>query len=170
MALTASPPRTWTTLRSRPRRTRKQRQRRRRRWWRPPSRWSTQRSAGCATSGLRRSRCAETLSRTATSARTMRRARPAVRGREGASARGARTAMLACHEAPSMAGHTLVSFALELSVYACMCVYIVCMYALSIVRSFARKLSAVITKATELALTNSAGPTALGLCCMCAVQ
>ena len=50
--------------------------------------------------------------------------------------------MLACHEAPSMAGHTLVSFALELSVYACMCV---CMYALSIVRSFARKLSAVIT-------------------------
>ena len=31
--------------------------------------------------------------------------------------------MLACHEAPSMAGHTLVSFALELSVYACMCVY-----------------------------------------------
>ena len=29
MALTASPPRTWTTLRSRPRRTRKQRQRRR---------------------------------------------------------------------------------------------------------------------------------------------
>ena len=30
--------------------------------------------------------------------------------------------MLACHEAPSMAGHTLVSFALELSVYACMCV------------------------------------------------
>ena len=79
--------------------------------------------AGCATSGLRRSRCAGTLSRTATSARTMRRARPAVRGREGASARGARAAMLACHEAPSMAGHTLVSFALELSVYACMCVY-----------------------------------------------
>ena len=32
--------------------------------------------------------------------------------------------MLACHEAPSMAGHTLVSFALELSVYACMCVYL----------------------------------------------
>ena len=62
--------------------------------------------------------------RTATSARTMRRARPAVRGREGASARGARAAMLACHEAPSMAGHTLVSFALELSVYACMCVHI----------------------------------------------
>ena len=119
-----------------------------------PSRWSTRRSAGCATSGLRRSRCAGTLSRTATSARTMRRARPAVRGREGASARGARAAMLACHEAPSMAGHTLVSFALELSVYACMCVYMytchmscacVCMYALSIVRSFARKLSAVIT-------------------------
>ena len=47
--------------------------------------------------------------------------RPGARGRK--RARGARAAMLACHEAPSMAGHTLVSFALELSVYACMCVY-----------------------------------------------
>ena len=28
------------------------------------------------------------------------------------------------HEAPSMAGHTLVSFALELSVYARMCVHV----------------------------------------------
>ena len=45
--------------------------------------------------------------------------------------------MLACHEAPSMAGHTLVSFALELSVYACMCVSCV-MFMCVHVRTFDR--------------------------------
>ena len=65
--------------------------------------------------------------------------RPGARGRKRARREGS----YACHEAPSMAGHTLVSFALELSVYACMC-------ALSIVRSFAQKFSAVITPFTGL--------------------
>ena len=51
--------------------------------------------------------------------------------------------MLACHEAPSMAGHTLVSFALEPSVYACMCV--LCVHARTFDRpQFCWKLSAVI--------------------------